>query len=103
MFNPGKQMTLCHAVASQLIGHDHSRHVSQALEQTFEESLRSFGISPRLNEDVEYDAVLIHGTPKIVLDSLDTNEHLVEVPFVPGRGRRRRRRLAISKEDSRRR
>ena len=35
-----------------------------------------------MNENVEYHAILIHGTPKIVLDSLNTNEHLIHVPFI---------------------
>src|SRR5258708_29945362 len=83
MFNLWKQLAVCDAVAAQLIGHDHSRHVLQALEQSFDESFRGIGIPPRLNEDIEDDAVLIHGTPKIVLYSLDANEHLVQVPFVP--------------------
>lgn len=75
---------MCDTVASQLIGHDHSRHVLQALEQPFEESLRGLGIPPRLNEDVEYDAVLVHHTPEIMLDALDSNKHFIKVPFVTG-------------------
>ena len=30
------------------------------------------------------DAVLIHGTPQIVLHALDPDEHLIHVPLVPG-------------------
>jgi hypothetical protein len=37
-----------------------------------------------LNKDVERNAVLIHGAPKIVLHSVDANEHLIEAPLVPG-------------------
>jgi hypothetical protein len=36
-----------------------------------------------LNENVEHDTILIHGAPKIMLHTLDANERLVEVPFVP--------------------
>jgi hypothetical protein len=50
--------------------------------------------APVLNKDVEHNAVLIHGTPEIVLHTLDPDEHLVEIPLVTGRGRRRRRQLA---------
>jgi hypothetical protein len=31
----------------------------------------------RLNQDARHDAVLIHGTPKIVLHALNPNEHLI--------------------------
>jgi hypothetical protein len=48
------------------------------------ETFHCFSIPPLLNEDVERDAVLVHGTPKIALHALDPNEHLIHVPFVTG-------------------
>src|SRR4030088_2296983 len=84
MFNLGKQLAVCHAVASQLVGHDHARHILKALQQPPEKAFGGFGIPPWLNEDVEHDAVLIHGTPKIMLHSLNPDEYLVEVPLVTG-------------------
>ena len=84
MLDVGKQVALCHAVASQLVGHDHPRHIVQSLQQAPEEALGGIGISALLNEDVEHNAVLIHGAPKIVLHALDPDEHLVQVPPVPG-------------------
>src|SRR3984885_5140034 len=82
MLDVGKQVALCHAVASQLVGHDHPRHMVQSLQQAPEEALGGIGISALLNEDVEHNAVLIHGAPKIVLHALDPDEHLVHVPLV---------------------
>ncbi len=82
MFGLWKQLTLSHAVASQLIGHDHARHILKAFQQPSEESLCCFGIPPWLNQDVEHNALLIHGAPQIVLHSLDPDEDFVEVPFV---------------------
>jgi len=82
MFNFGKQLALGHAVASQLVSHDHARDILKALQQPSKEALRGFGVPPRLNQDVEHNAVLIHGTPKIVLHALDPDEHLVHVPLV---------------------
>ena len=76
-------MTLSDAVASQLVGHDHPRHILQTLQQLSEEALGGFGIPPGMNEDVQHDAILIHGTPEIVLHTLDPDEDLVEVPFIP--------------------
>jgi len=83
MFDLRKDLALRHAVASQLIGHDHPRHILQALQQSAKEALGGFGIPPLLNENVEYDTILIHGAPEVVLHPLDTNEHLVHVPLVP--------------------
>ena len=82
MFSLWKQLTLSHTVASQLVGHDHARHILKAFQQPSEETLCCFGIPPWLNEDVEHDAVLIHGAPQIVLHSPDPDEDFVEVPFV---------------------
>jgi hypothetical protein len=75
-------MAPCHAVASQLVGHDHPRHILQTLEQAPEETPGGCGIAPHLNEDVEYNTLLIYGAPQIVLHALDPDEHLVKVPLV---------------------
>src|ERR1700722_20079437 len=83
MFNLRKQLALRHAVASPLIGHDHARHVFTALQQPSKEAFGGFGIPPGLNEDVEHDALLIHGVPEIVLRALNPDEDLVEVPLIP--------------------
>ena len=76
MFDTRKQTALSDPVASQLVSHDHSRHILQPGQQLSEKALGSIGIAPVLNEDVEHNAVLIHGTPEIVLRALDPDEHL---------------------------
>jgi hypothetical protein len=90
MLSPGKQLAVRHTVASQFIGYDHAWHILKAFKKPSEETFGEPGITPWLNEDVEHDTVLIHCTPKIVLDALNPDEHLIEVPLVTGRGRRRR-------------
>ena len=82
MFDRGKKLAVCDAVAWQFVGYDHARNIMKALQQSSEESLRSFGIPPRLNDDVQHDAVLNHGAPKIMLHALDPDERLVQMPFV---------------------
>src|ERR1700693_5512226 len=80
----GKDQAFRSAVASQLVRHNHPRHILQTLQQPLEEALGSFGVTSFLNEDIEHNAVLVHGTPKIVLHTLDPDEYLVQVPLVPG-------------------
>ena len=63
VLDTGKQLTPSDAVAPQLVGHDHSRHILQALQKPPEEALRGVGIASGLNEDVERNPVLIDGTP----------------------------------------
>src|SRR6188474_1490784 len=96
VFDIGQDLALRHAIALELIGHDHARHILQALQQLLEEALGGFAIAPALHQDVEHDAVLIHRTPEIMQLALDAHEHLIHVPLVPGRGRRRRSLLASS-------
>src|SRR5271166_4126126 len=84
MLDVGKQVALRHAVASQFVGHDHSRHILQTFQQAPEESLGGRGIAAFLNEDVQHNAILIHGAPQITLHALDPDEHLVHVPLVAG-------------------
>jgi hypothetical protein len=83
MLNLRKQLAPRHTVALKFIGHDHAWHVIHALQQPSEKPFGRLAISPWLNEDVEHDAVLIHGTPQIMLHALDPDEHLIHVPLVP--------------------
>ena len=71
MFDLRKDLALRHTVASQLVGHDHPRHILQALQQPAKETLGSFAISPPLHKNVEYNTILIHGAPEVVLHPLD--------------------------------
>jgi len=83
MLDAGKQLTLSDAISPQLVGHDHPRYIVQDLHKPLEKALRGVGIAPGLNEDVEHDAILIDGTPQIVLHALGANEDFVHVPLVP--------------------
>jgi hypothetical protein len=60
--------------------------VDVSLVQTFrqapEETLGCFPVAAFSNQDVEHHAILIHGAPKIVLHTLDPDEHLVQVPLI---------------------
>jgi hypothetical protein len=39
-------------------------------------------ITPWLNQKVDHVAVLIDGSPKIVLSTIDSNENFVQVPAI---------------------
>jgi hypothetical protein len=87
------QLALSHAVASQLISHDRTRHILQAFQQSPEKALGHFGIPSRLNQDVEHNAVLVHSAPQIMLHTLEPDERLIKIPLIrhwtkPSRGSR---------------
>jgi hypothetical protein len=67
MFDAGKQSTLRNTIAPQFVGHDHPRHILQTLQQSFEEPLCSAGIAPRLDKDIQHNAILIDSSPEIML------------------------------------
>jgi hypothetical protein len=53
-----------------------------AAQQSSKESFRGALITASLNQDVDHVAVLIYGTPKILLLAVDSNEDFVQVPNV---------------------
>jgi hypothetical protein len=67
VLDPRKHLTLSDAIAAQLVGHNHPRLVLQTRQQPFEEALCRLAIAPRLNEDIEHNAILIDGTPEAML------------------------------------
>ena len=60
MLDTGQDLPLRRAVAAQLIGHDHPRHVPQAAQQLRKNRLAAQALR-RLCQDVEHVAVLVHG------------------------------------------
>ena len=69
-------------VASEFVGNDTKWFFSLAAQQSSKESLRGALITARLNQDVDHIAVLIHGTPEILLLAIDSNEDFVQVPNI---------------------
>jgi hypothetical protein len=55
---------------------------SLAAQQSSKKSFRGALITARLNQNVDHVAVLIHGTPEILLLAVDSNEDFVQVPNI---------------------
>ena len=69
-------------VAPQLVGDQPPGLVSFAFQQLTEEALGGTPIATRLDEDVDHVAVLVNGTPEIVLLTLDVYEEFIQVPRI---------------------
>src|SRR5215475_3108576 len=69
-------------VASQFVGNDPQRFGALTTQESSKESLCSALITLRLDQDVDHVAVLIHGSPQILLSAVDSNEDLIQVPVV---------------------
>ena len=82
----GQNGAVSNAVAAQAVGDEASRLVAQPAQQSLEEALGSRPTPPALHKDVQHHPVLVHCAPEIMQHAIDPNEHLVEVPCVPGPG-----------------
>jgi hypothetical protein len=80
------ELAVSNPVAGQFVGHQHARHIPQALEQFTEEPLGCFGVSPRLHQHVQDVAVLVDCTPQVTGDAVDLHEDLIKVPLVAEAG-----------------
>ena len=60
-----QQLSLCHAVASKLVGGQDTRRILQTLQQLPKEALRRPGVAAALHQDIEHDAMLIDGAPQV--------------------------------------
>ena len=81
-----QKLAVSDLIAGQLIGHQHARHIPQALEQLAEKPFSRHCVTARLHEDVEHVAVLVDRAPQVMGGAVDLHENLVEVPFVAGAG-----------------
>ncbi len=66
-------------IAAQLIGDDLAWHRVRA-QHTLEETFGGGLVAPLLQQDVEFDAVLVDCTPQQVRFATQGDEHLIEVP-----------------------
>src|SRR4051794_2932207 len=86
MFHMWQDLAFRRRVALELVGDDHPRRILQALQQLAEEALGGFGIAPALHQNIEHVAVLVNGTPEIVLLATDAEKDLIHEPFVARSG-----------------
>ena len=69
-------------IALQFVGDHPERFLTLTLHQLAEEPLGGVLIAARLQQNINDIAVLIHGTPKIVLLAVDSDEEFVQIPGI---------------------
>jgi hypothetical protein len=69
---------LCGGVARQLIGDHHTRSDALLLEQLAQQALGRLRVAPALDQNVEYDSMLVHGAPEPMFSARDADYHLVD-------------------------
>jgi len=84
MLFPWENLALGCAIAFELIGDDHARHVLQSFVKFFETLLGRLLVAPALDQDVEHVVVLIDGPPQVMPLATDKQKHFVEMLFISG-------------------
>ncbi len=84
VLDAGHDLSLRRTVALELIRDDHSWDILQALQQLAEETLGRFLISLTLHQNIKDVAILVHGSPQVMLPAIDPDEYFIEVPFITG-------------------
>jgi hypothetical protein len=69
-------------VAFEFIGHQPSRFIALAFQETPKEAFRGVFVLSALDKNINRVAVLIDGPPQIVLFTLGRHKHFVKVPGV---------------------
>src|SRR6516164_10314971 len=82
MLSGGHDLSLCRAVASELIGDHDTGWPHLPFQQLAQQPLRRALVAAALDQDVEHDAGLVHGSPQPVLYPGDFEHDLIQVPFV---------------------
>src|SRR3954447_21048949 len=86
MRNAGHHHSLRRPIAAQLVSNNHARFTTSCPQQLAKETDRGETIPLRLHEDVEDYAVLIDRSPQVTSNTVDLEEDLIQMPFVPGPG-----------------
>ena len=80
MFDTRHDFSSRRIVASQLVRDDHARDVAQSFQKLAKEFLSCRLVSLGLDQNIQYVAIMIHCTPKVMESSVNFEEHFVEMP-----------------------
>jgi hypothetical protein len=59
-------------------------HFSPTAEKLAEKALGRARVPPGLDQDIQHDPILIDCSPELMDLASDPDQHLIEVPFIPG-------------------
>ncbi len=72
------ELSMCDAIASQLIGHYFPGIIMMILQQAFEKALGRLAVASCLQNHIDHLSVLINSSPQVLLLTLDLHEHFVD-------------------------
>jgi hypothetical protein len=84
VFHTGHDLARGGTVALGLVRDDHPWDIPAPFEELAEEFLGCSLIPPALHQDIKHVPLLIHRPPQIMAFALNGQEHLIQVPLIPG-------------------
>ncbi len=82
MLHTRQNLPFSRSITLQLIGDDHAWHIHESFEQLAEKSFRCFFVASALHQDIQHVAILIHGSPEVMLLASNREHHLIHIPLV---------------------
>jgi len=73
------ELTVSNTIASQFIGHDLPGFTAMTAQEPFEEAFCSSSVTPGLQKNINYFAILIHGSPQVMLLAVNFDEDFIDV------------------------
>src|SRR5688572_18981647 len=86
MLDRGHRLVFRGTVAGQLVRDHDTRGPALLFQQLAEQALGGPLVAPLLDQNVEYNPILVDGPPEPVLLSADHQAHFVEMPLVARTG-----------------
>jgi hypothetical protein len=86
VFHTGQHLPFRRLIAPQFVGHDHTRHIREPLEELAEEPFGCGFVPELLDQDVKDVTVLIHRPPETVALPIDRQKDLIEMPCITRSG-----------------
>ena len=77
MLDAGHDLPLCRAVAGKLVGDHHTGRLHLPLQKLAQQPLGCLLVASALDQDVEDDTGLVHGSPKPMLSPRNFEHDLV--------------------------
>jgi hypothetical protein len=77
MFNTRQDLAFGSTIGSEFVGHNHSGHVAQTLQQLAKEPRGSLLVTAALDQHIKHFSVLIDRSPKVVQFASDADEDFI--------------------------
>ncbi len=73
------ELSMCHAIASQLVRHNLPRFTAVIYKQPFKKALSGLAVASTLQKNIDNFSVLIDSSPQIMLYAINLHEYFIYI------------------------